>query len=544
MARATRFKTLAALKAVFANRDLRRVEIAWVLYVMARWGTRVAILVFAFERGGAGETGLVSVIQLVPAAIVAPFAAVLGDRFRRDRALLVGYVLQAIAVGAVAAAMYADAPAAVTYGLTAVMAATMTVTRPVQSALLPQLTHSPDELIAANVVAGSEYGAMTLIGPAAAGALFALSGEALAMAFFAGLLLLAALLVIGLAPRRPTEPSHEHRPLEEAAAGFRAVARDPNQRLVVGLLIGLSFTAGALDVLTIVIGLGVLGLPVAAAGYLAAARGGGGLLGGIWTLGLVGKPRLAAALMVGLLVYGASTGAMAFAVVAALAVLFQITAGAGYARADMSGRTLLQRLVPNEVMARVFGVLEGVSQAGHAAGSLAAPLAVTALGVRWGTIAVGLVLPAAIVIPRPRIRAIDLAARIPEREVEILRSVDLFAPLRPHTFERIASHLIEVPATAGSVIVREGEAGSRFYVVSDGEVEVTQQGEAVATLGPGDHFGEVALIHHIPRTATVTAKTPTLLLALERPDFLEAVTGHRVHHEVHHTAHERTPKGH
>ena len=102
MARPTRFRTLAALKAVFANHDLRRVEFAWVLYVMARWGTRVAILVFAFERGGAGETGLVSVIQLLPAAIVAPFAAVLGDRFRRDRALLVGYVLQAIATGEVA----------------------------------------------------------------------------------------------------------------------------------------------------------------------------------------------------------------------------------------------------------------------------------------------------------------------------------------------------------------------------------------------------------------------------------------------------------
>ena len=540
MARPARFKTLAALKAVFANPDLRRVEFAWVLYVMARWGTRVAILVFAFERGGAGETGLVSVIQLLPAAIVAPFAAVVGDRFRRDRALLVGYVLQAIATGAIAAAMYTGAPAAVTYALTAVMAATLTVTRPVQSALLPLLTRSPDELIAANVVAGSEYGAMTLIGPATAGAFIAVSGEALAMAFFAGLLLLAALLVVGLAPHPPSEPSHEHRPLEEAAAGFRAVARDPNQRLIVGLLIGLSFTAGALDVLTIVIGLGVLGLPAAAAGYLAAARGGGGLLGGIWTLGLVGRPRLAAAVMVGLLVYGASTSALAFAVVAAIAVVCQITAGAGYARADMAGRTLLQRLVPNEVMTRVFGVLEGAGQAGLASGSLVAPLAVTALGVRGGTFAVGLVLPAAIVILRPRIRAIDRSARIPEREVEILRSVDLFAPLRPHTFERIASRLIEAPATAGSVIMREGEAGDRFYVVAEGEVEVSKDGRTVATLGTGRYFGEIALIRHIPRTATVTAKTPALLLALERSDFLEAVTGHRVHRE--HMVRERTPK--
>jgi MFS family permease/antitoxin (DNA-binding transcriptional repressor) of toxin-antitoxin stability system len=541
--RRRRSRTFDAVRAVFANHDLRHVELAYLLFIAARWGARLAILVFAFERGGAPETGLAAVIQLVPAAVVAPLASTVGDRIRRDRALLIGFSVQTAAAGGTAAALLWSAPIAVVYALTAVTAASMTITRPVVSAMFPQLARSPDELIAANVVAGSIHGAMVLVGPAVAGVLLGLGGAGLALAVFAGLLLGATLLSVGL-EAHPLPASSSPRPVSEAAAGFRAVARHPDQRLVVGLLVGQSVIAGALDVLIVVIVLGLFGLPSSAAGYLSAARGAGGLLGGLWAFSLIGKPRLAAAMALGLVVFGFGTAALALAVVVALAAAFLVVVGSGYARADIAGRTLLLRVVPDEILTRVFGVLEGMNMAGLAAGGALAPLLVAALGVRSGTLVAGLLLPATVLILSPRIRALDRAVRIPEQELSILRSVDLFAPLANPMIEAVASRLRHVEVPPGAVIMRKGEPGNRFYVIADGEVEVTRDGRPVARLGPGAYFGEIALLRDVPRTATVTATTPTTLLVLERADFLEAVTGHPVAREAADvTIRERLPKG-
>ncbi len=504
---------------------------------------RVAILVFAYERGGVEETALVAVILEVPAAVVAPMASMIGDEIRRDRALLAGYAAQAVALAGTAGAIYADVPVAIVYGLAAVATGCMTLTRPVQSALFPQLAHAPDQLVAANVVAGSISAAMAFVGPVTSGVLLALGGAGLAMAVFSGLLLMSALLVVRLQPHPPSAKIGGH-PFHEAAAGFRAVAREPDQRLVVGLLVGQSFVRGAVDVLVVVVALELFELPSSAVGFLSSALGAGGLLGAMWGLRLVGKPRLAAALALGLLVYGFGISALSIAVVAVMAFAILVGAGSGHSLADMAGRTLLQRIVPDPILARVFGVLEGLHQAGVAAGSAAAPLLVAVFGIRGGSLVVGLLLPVAILILRSRIRSLDdRAMPIPERELAILRSVDLFASLPTHQLEGLAARMEEVAAKSGAVIVREGEPGTRFYVIEDGEVEVNRDGRPVATLGPDEYFGEIALLRHVPRTATVVAKTPVTLLALDREHFLEEVTGHPVVREVADvTVQERMPK--
>ncbi len=302
---------------------------------------------------------------------------------------------------------------------------------------------------------------------------------------------------------------------------------------MVGLLVGQSFVRGAVDVLVVVVALELFELPSSAVGFLSSALGAGGLLGAVWGLRLVGAPRLAAALAMGLLVYGFGISALSLAVVAVLAFAVLVGAGSGHALADMAGRTLLQRVVPDPILARVFGVLEGLHQAGVAAGSAVAPLLVAVFGIRGGSLVLGLLLPTAILLLRSRIRSLDdRAMPIPERELAILRSVDLFASVRAPELEGLAARLEEVAAKSGAAVVREGEPGTRFYVVEDGEVEVNRGGRPVATLGPGEYFGEIALLRHVPRTATVVAKTPVTLLSLEREDFLEEVTGHPVVREV------------
>jgi MFS family permease len=537
-----RSRSVEAVRAVFANYELRRVELAYLLFYIARWGLRVSILVFAFERGGVQETALVAVIMEAPAAVVAPLASVIGDEVRRDRALFTGYAVQAAALAGTAGAIYADAPVALVYGLATVATGCMTLTRPVQSALFPQLAHSPDQLVAANVVAGSISASMLFVGPVASGVLLALGGTALAVAVFSGLLLTSALLVVRLEPHPPSARIGGH-PLHTAVAGFRAVAREPDQRLVVGLLVGQSFVRGTVDVLVVVVALDLFELPSSAAGFLASALGAGGLLGALWGLRLVGSLRLATALALGLLVYGFGLSALALAVGAAMAYAILVVAGSGHAPADMAGRTLLQRVVPDPILARVFGVLEGLHQAGVAAGSAVAPLLVAVFGIRGGVLVAGLLLPGAILLLRGRIRSLDdRAMPVSERELRILRSVDWFASLPAAELEGLAARMTEVTAEPGTAVVREGETGHHFYVIEDGEVEVIRDDRTVATLGSGEYFGEIALLRHDLRTATVVAKTPTTLLSLEREPFLEEVTGHPVVRKtLDVTAHERPP---
>jgi CRP-like cAMP-binding protein len=131
-----------------------------------------------------------------------------------------------------------------------------------------------------------------------------------------------------------------------------------------------------------------------------------------------------------------------------------------------------------------------------------------------------------------RIRTVDRAAQVQQRERELIRSLDLFAPLSASHLEDVAGRFVPVSVSPGEVVIKEGDVGDRFYVMEDGEVAVSQNGRPVATLGPGEYFGEIALLHDVLRVATVTAVSPTTLLALDRVEFLEAVTGDPVSREA------------
>jgi hypothetical protein len=193
---------------------------------------------------------------------------------------------------------------------------------------------------------------------------------------------------------------------------------------------------------------------------------------------------------------------------------------------DVAAVTLLQRVVPDEVLARVFGVLQTVFVATIGFGAIAAPLLVTWLGVRGALIATGALLPTLSILLWTRLRRLDGVGMVPEDALDLLRSLPLFRPLPVPVLEELASKLVVVTTSAGEQVIREGDSGDRFYVIGSGEVDVSSDGRPVATLGPGDYFGEIALLRDLPRTATVEATGDSRLYALERDEFLSAVTGH------------------
>jgi len=151
---------------------------------------------------------------------------------------------------------------------------------------------------------------------------------------------------------------------------------------------------------------------------------------------------------------------------------------------------------------------------------------IDAVGIRWALVLTGALLPLSAGLTWRRITGLDADAVTHTHELGLLRAISLFKPLPASTIDQLASSLIPVHATAGTEIVREGESGDRFYVLGSGEVDVLSEGRDLASLGPGDYFGEIALLRDVPRTATVRAKTDVELYALDRDEFLSAVTGH------------------
>jgi hypothetical protein len=185
----------------------------------------------------------------------------------------------------------------------------------------------------------------------------------------------------------------------------------------------------------------------------------------------------------------------------------------------------MQRTAADEVLARVFGVLESLMLATLALGSIVTPAIIASLGTKTTLVIVGIVLPALLLPAWPTLRRVDAAARIPAA-LELLRTVPIFAPLPAPVLERLAASATAVLLSAGEIVFAQGDHGDRFYVVESGRAEVVVDGGPPKTLGPGDFFGEIALLRDVPRTATVQAVDELRLQAIERDDFIAAVTGH------------------
>jgi CRP-like cAMP-binding protein len=154
-----------------------------------------------------------------------------------------------------------------------------------------------------------------------------------------------------------------------------------------------------------------------------------------------------------------------------------------------------------------------------------APVLVHRFGVRWTLVVVGALLPLLAALTHASLSRFD-AAPADARRIELLQAIPIFSPLSPPVLEQLAARLSPVHARAGDEIIRAGDHGDRFYVVDAGEVEVLVDGKPPRREGAGEYFGEIALLKDVPRTATVRAATDADLFALDRDDFLPAVTGH------------------
>ena len=506
--------------------QLRRLQSAWAASITAEWLYLIALAVYAYRSGGTAAVGLVAVVRMIPAAIAAPLAASVADRVRRERVLATVEVLRAGLLALIGLAAWLDAPAAVVFVLASLVAVVSTVYRPAHAAVLPALAPSIEALTAANVSTSTIEAFGTLVGPAVAGLLLAVADDAAVFPVTAVLYLIGAVLVSGIHTDPPAAIVHRQEADARAFAGFRALRDEPHPRLLVTMFAAQTLVRGSLNVLIVVAAINLLDIGAPGVGYLTSAIGVGGLIGSVVTLSLVGRSRLAVPFGIGIVVWGLPIAAIGLMPEPVVAVLALVVLGVGNSIVDVAGLTLLQRTVPEQVLARVLGVLEGLIMGAVGVGALVAPLLTDSFGVATALVATGLLLPLVALLGLRGLRSLDARSSAPGEGFALLRGVPFLAPLPLPTLEHLAAELVEVSFPGGGQVMREGDAGDRFYVVRTGELRVTAAGREVAVVGPGGFVGEIALLRDVPRTATVTATGDVTLYALEREEFLAAVTGH------------------
>jgi MFS family permease len=521
---------LVPFRGVFVNANLRRLELAWAGSITGEWGYAVALSVFAYHAGGATAVGLLMLVRMLSSAVVAPFSSVLGDRYDRARVMISTDLIRAVALAGAGVAALADAPAIVIYALAVLVAIVSTAFHPAQAALTPSLASSPEELTAANAVGSTIESVGTFAGPALGGLLLAATSIGVVFIVMAALFLWSALFVMRIrtqaAPVSAAAASHPPF-LHQAAAGIRTIVKEPNVRVIVGLYGCQTLVAGALRVFIVVMAFRLLHTGNAGVGFLNSATGIGGVVGALATIAIVSRSRLATDFGVGVVLWGLPIALIGIWPNQWLALTMLGVVGVANTIVDVAAFTLLQRAVPDEVLARVFGVLQSVLLGTIGIGSVLASVLVSALGARTALVVAGAFLPAVALVTYRRLAAIDAAATRPSPErVRLLEANPIFAPLPPAAIEWLSSRLIPVHLDAGATLFRQGEHGDRFYLVETGELEVVVDGAPPKVVGQGEPLGEIALLRDIPRTATVRARTDADLYALEREDFLGAVTGH------------------
>ncbi|MET0712192.1 MAG: MFS transporter [Jiangellaceae bacterium] len=521
-------KAAAAFTSNARNPNLRRAQLSFLGAWTAEWAFTVGLGIVAYRAGGATAVGLVGLLRMVPSAILAPLLSPLADRGRRERVLILVSTVRGIATAAAAVVVAVAGPLQIVYALAALSTIAATLFRPAHSALLPSLCRTGYELASANVVRGLLDSVATLVGPLLAAVLLQFTGVTVVFAFAAGASLWAAALLLRLrydAPPRPSAPTKTHL-VNEAAEGIRAVIRNRDVALIIGLAAAQTFTRGALTVFTVVVAIDLLGTGEPGVGTLTAAVGAGAVLGSLAASLLVGTRRLGAWFAVGVALWGLPVTLIGLFPQEAAALGLLACVGVGNALIDLAGFTLLARMAPDDVLARVFGVLESLVALSIGLGAIVASLVIDMSGVRPALVTVGLLCPIAAAVSWHRLRRLDRSIGVRDRDIGLLQAVGMLNPLPLPAMEQLARGLEPVAVPAGHVVFNQGDFGDRYYVIESGEAEVVGDGHVVATLGHGEGFGEIALLRRIRRTATVRATSELRLQALRSDHFLAVVLGY------------------
>jgi CRP-like cAMP-binding protein/predicted MFS family arabinose efflux permease len=527
---------LREYRAALQRRDLRLLFGGLVISATGNWAYNVALLAYVFDKTHSlGWVGAAGLARFVPSLLLGAYAGVVAERFERVRVMVSSDLLCAVFQALLAIAAFGGAAPALVVFLAALTSIANLPYNPAVAAMIPQIADE-DELAAANALNGTIENLTVITGPAVGAGLLALGSPSTVFVINAASFLLSAVIVARMKVRsRPVDvtESGDAGAWEQMLVGVRTIVHSPSARVPVAFCGLVSFVYGTDTVLFIAVSDTKLDTGAAGFGYLLTGLGVGGVLAAVFVNRIAASSRLAVAITAGAVLYCVPTALLTVIHSPEAAFALQILRGGATLVVDVLAITTLQRAVPPQTLARVFGVFFAFFLGAIALGTLVTPPIVDALGLNAALLIMAFVPAALALVGYPALARLDQtsAARLAELapRIVILERLGIFAAAPQSVLERLAAACEPVEFVPGTAIVQEGEPADALYVILEGSVGVTAHGESGAqerlrTMGPETYFGEIGLLERIPRTATVTAESLTRCYRIDGDEFLAALT--------------------
>ena len=518
------------------HRDFRLLAGAYSVSAAGSWAYNVALAVYVYDQThSAAWVGAVTLGRFLPSVLFGTYGGVLAERFERTRLMVTLDVTSTVLMGGltVLAAFHGAVLAAIAIG-----AANGVITmayQPAVAALTPELVPE-DELAAANTLNNTVGNLAIVAGPAISAALLAAGSPTFAFAANAVSFLCSAAVVARISARStPVDVTAGGSvgPLRQMLVGVQAILGSSSATVLAAYSVVASFVYGVDTVLFVVVSERRLGTGAAGYSYLLAGLGVGGLL----AAGLVRRisqwPKLGTAIVTAMAVYCAPTLVLVAVRQPVVAFVVEVVRGGGTLVVDVLAMTALQRSLPKEKLARVFGSFFTFVLLAIVSGAVLTPIALRTTDLVTTLWLAGGVVPALCLLGWPRLRRMDQAnvARLAEiaPRVALLQRAGIFAESSRPVLESLARASTTHEVVTGEDVVKEGQPAGALYIVESGTLTVTSKGAggdggALNSLGPGDYFGEIGLLHRMARTATVTALSPCRLLRVDGAAFLDALS--------------------